>query len=168
MAFSVSEQRKKTMLARIGEASELVDDQRFLPFYRGVQIMLEKMGRPDEWGKMVKAAKTKDNPSRYFATLCKMIRNGTYKFVEAIKEIAGETALFISDKIVRFGFGKYQKYWVRKVSEFINLNSTAGFIELLELAERKGMSQKYFAKAILNGKPPRQYYRENMIGGATS
>lgn len=166
MSFTVSKQRTQTMLERIGEAAELVDDQRFLPFYRGVQIRLEKMGKADEWAKMIAVAKAKENPSRYFATLCKMVREGTYKFVEAVKEIAGDVALFISDKIVKFGFGKYQKYWVRKVNEFINLNSTAGFIELLELADRKGLSQKYFAKAILNGKPPRQYYTENVIGGA--
>lgn len=166
MSFAISKQRNDTMLQRLGEAAELVDDQRFLPFYRSIQIKLEKMGKLEEWGKMIAVAKSKDHPSRYFAKLCKMVKDGTYKFAEAVKEIAGDVALFISDKIVRFGFGKYQQYWVRKVNEFINLNNTAGFIELLELAERKGMTQKYFAKAILNGKPPRQYYTENVIGGA--
>lgn len=164
MSFTVTDQRKKTMLARIGQAAELVDDQRFLPFYRGVQIKLEKLGRADEWGRMVEAAKEKSNPSRYFAKLCKMVRDGTYKFVKKAKEVANTTALYISDKIVKFGFGKYQKYWVRKCNEFINQNSMAGFIELMEYAERKGISQKYFAKAVLNGKPPRQYYEQNVLG----
>ena len=166
MSFTVNEQRKKTMLERIGVAAELIDDQRFLPFYRGVQIRLEKMGRADEWGRMIEAAKAKINPSKYFATLCKMVRNGTYKFVEKLKEVANETALYISDKIVKFGFGKYQKYWVRKASEFINVNSMAGFVELLEYADRKGVSQQYFAKAILNCKRPALYYKENVMGVA--
>ena len=166
MSFKLNDQRKQTMLKRIGNAAELVDDQRFLPFYRSIQIKLEKIGKAEEWNRMVKVAKQKTNPSRYFAKLCKMVREGTYKFAEKVKEIASETALFISDKIVKFGFGKYQKYWVRKANEFINVNSMSGFVELLEYADRKGISQKYFAKALLNCKPPKQYYQENIVGGA--
>lgn len=163
MSFMVDTKRQQTMLARIGEAAELIDDKRFLPFYRGVQIKLEKLGKADEWTRMVETAKTKANPSKYFATLCRMVRAGTYKFTEKVKEISSNTALFISDKIVKFGFGKYQKYWVRKSNEFINLNGMAGFIELLEYADRKKVSQKYFAKAILNGKAPRQHYKFNVM-----
>lgn len=166
MSFQVTKKRLETMLERIGEAAELVDDQRFLPFYRGVQIRLEKMGKADEWGRMIAAAKTKENPSRYFAKLCKMVRDGTYKFVEAAKEIAGHVRLAISDKLVKYNFGKYQKYWVRKANEFINLNGMAGFIELLEYADRKNVTQQYLAKALLNGKAPRAYYQQNIIGGA--
>lgn len=167
MSFVVNQKRQQTMLERIGsEAASLIDDARYLPFYRGVQIKLEKLGKADEWGRMVEAAKDKTNPSHYFAKLCKMVRDGTYKFTEKVKKVASATGLWIADKIVRFGFGKYQKYWVRKCNEFINQNSQAGFIELLEYAERKGVSQQYFAKAILNGKPPRAYYTENVIGGA--
>lgn len=166
MSYKVTDQRKQTMLDRIGEASELIDDQRFLPFYRGVQIRLEKLGKADEWGKMIASAKEKTNPSRYFAKLCKMVRDGTYRFIEKVKEMAGDAALFISDKLVKFGFGKYQQYWVRKASEFINVNSMAGFVELLEYADRKKVSQKYMAKALLNCKAPRQYYQQNVIGGA--
>lgn len=160
MSYSLNDKRKQTMLERIGDAAQLVDDQRFLPFYRGVQIRLEKMGKADEWGKMIAAALEKDAPSRYFAKLCKMVRDGTYNFAEKVKEIAGEAALFLSDKLVKFGFGKYQKYWVRKAQEFINVNSMAGFVELLEYAERKGINQKYMAAALKNCKPPRQYYQQ--------
>ena len=152
------------MLKRIGDAATLVDDHRFLPFYRGVQIRLEKMGKLEEWQLMIETAKTKDNPSRYFAMICKMVRDGTYKFAKKIKEIASSTSLYISDKIAKFGFGKYQKYWTHKSNEFINKNGMAGFTELLEYAERKGISQKYLAKMLLNGKPPRQYYEENVLG----
>ena len=166
MSYSINEQRRQTMLARIGEAAELIDDQRFLPFYRGVQIRLEKLGKAEEWAKMIATAKEKANPSHYFAKLCKMVRDGTYKFVEKVKEIAGATALFLNDKLVKFGFGKYQKYWVRKAQEFINVNGQAGFIELLEYAERKGVSQKYMATALKNCKAPRQYYQQNVLGGA--
>ena len=166
MSFSITEQRQQTMLKRVGDAASLIDNKAFLPFYRGVQIKLEKMGRAEEWAHMIATAKTKDNASRYFAKLCKMVRDGTYKFVEKVKEVAKETALYIGDKIVKFGFGKYQKYWVRKANEFINVNGMAGFVELLELADRKKMSQKYFAKALLNGKAPSAYYKENVIGVA--
>lgn len=164
MAYSINDQRKQTMLERIGEAAELVDDMRYLPFYRGVQKRLENMGKADEWGRMIATAKEKTNPSRYFAKLCKMVRDGTYRFVEKVKEVANATGLYIADKIVKFGFGKYQKYWVRKSNEFISKNGMAGFVELLEYAERKGVSQQYFAKAILNGKPPREHYQQNILG----
>ena len=160
MSYNHTEQRKQTMIKRIGDAVELIDDQRFLPFYRGVQIRLEKMGKADEWGKMIAAALKADAPSKYFAKLCKMVRDGTYKFVEKVKEITGEAALFLSDKLVKFGFGKYQKYWVRKAHEFERMNGRAGLIELLEYAERKGINQKYLATALKNCKPPRAYYQQ--------
>lgn len=166
MSYSLNDQRKQTMLARIGEAAELIDNKQFLPFYRSIQIKLEKMGKADEWGKMIATAKAKEHPSRYFAKLCKMVKEGTYKFVEAIKEVAGEMKLYVHDKLVKFGFGKYHRYWVRKAQEFINVNGQAGFVELLEYAERKGISQQYMAAALKNGKSPRRYYTENVIGAA--
>lgn len=166
MSYSLSDQRKQTMLLRIGDAAALIDNKQFLPFYRSIQIKLEKMGRADEWGKMIATALTKEHPSRYFAKLCKMVKEGTYKFVEAVKEVAGELKLYLNDKLIKFGFGKYHKYWVRKAQEFINLNGQAGFVDLLEFAERRGISQKYMAAALKNGKSPTKYYRENVIGGA--
>lgn len=152
------------MLERVGDAASLIDNKAFLPFYRSVQIKLEKAGRAEEWGRMIELANSKTHKSKYFAKLCKMVRDGTYRFVEKAEEVARDIALYISDKIVRFKFGKYQPYWVRKADQFIKNNSMAGFVELLELAERKGMSQKYFAKALLNGKRPSTYYKENVAG----
>lgn len=169
MSYIVNEQRKQTMLKRIGEAVELIDDQRFLPFYRGIQIRLEKMGKPEEWDKMIAIAKQKANPARYFATLCKMIKAGTYIFTkaaEAVKEFAIGMRLYIHDKLVGFGFGKYQKYWAYKAQEFINANGQAGFEALLEYSKRKGISQKYMATALKNCKSPGKYYTENILGGA--
>lgn len=154
------------MLARIGGAAELIDDQRFLPFYRSVQIKLEKMGKVDEWGKMIATAKEKTNPSRYFAKMCKMIKDGTYQFMDRVKEVTGATALWLNDKLIKYDFGKYHKYWVRKAQEFINSNSQAAFVELLEYAERKQVSQRYMATALKNCKPPSQYYKENLLGSA--
>lgn len=164
MSYKVTNTRNQTMLARIGDAAELIDDMRFLPFYRSIQIKLEKLGKPEEWGRMIATAKTKASPSRYFAKLCKMVRDGTYRFIEKVKEIASDTALFLHDKLVKYGFGKYQKYWVRKANEFINTNSMAGFIELLEYADRKNVSQKYMATALKNCKPPRDYYQKVVMG----
>lgn len=169
MSYTVNDQRRATMLERLGEAADLIDDQRFLPFYRSIQIKLEKLGKAEEWGKMIATAKEKANPARYFATLCRMVKNDKYIFAkatEAVKEVTGATALYIHDKLVKFGFGKYQKYWARKASEFINKNGQAGFENLLEFAERKGISQKYMAKALQNCKPPSQYYKENVLGAA--
>lgn len=166
MSYTVNDQRKQTMLTRIGEAADLIDDMRYLPFYRSIQIKLEKMGKPEEWAHMIATAKEKADPKRYFATLCKMVKLGKYKFVEKVKEVSGAAALYLQDRLVRFNFGKYQKYWVRKAQEFINMNSQADFEALLEFAARKGISQKYMAKALLNCKSPGKYYTENVLGGA--
>lgn len=168
MSYTVSDQRTQTMLDRIGEAAQLIDNQSFLPFYRSVQIKLEKAGKADEWGKMIALALTKEQPSRYFAKLCKMVRDETYKFVEAVKEVAGDAALWLNDKLVKFKFGKYHKFWVRKAQEFVNVNGQAGMVELLEYAERKGTNQKYMATALKNCKAPGKYYKENVIGGASN
>lgn len=166
MSYMLNDRRKQTMLLRVGDAAALIDDQRFLPFYRSIQIKLEKMGKADEWGRMIATAKEKNSPSHYFAKLCRMVKDGTYQFVEKVKEIAGETALYLHDKLVRFGFGKYQKYWVRKAQEFINVNGMAGFVDLMEYADRKNISQKYMAAALKNCTPPRQYYQKNIVGTA--
>lgn len=166
MSYSLNDQRKQTMLNRVGEAAQLIDDHRFLPFYRSIQIKLERMGKADEWGKMIEAALKAEQPSRYFAKLCKMVKEGTYRFVEKAKEVAGEMKLYVHDKLIKYSFGKFQKYWVRKAQEFINVNGQAGFIELLEYAERKHINQKQMATALKNCKTPRQYYQENVLGGA--
>lgn len=166
MSYTVNAQRKQTMLDRLGEAAQLIDDQRFLPFYRSIQIKLEKSGHSDEWGKMIATAKEKTNPARYFAALCKAVKAGTYKFVAKVKEITGASALWLQDKLVKFNFGKYQKYYVRKAQEFINVNGQAGLVDLLELADSKNLSQKYVAKSLINCKSPRKYYAENVLGGA--
>lgn len=168
MSHKIDDQRKQTMLQRLGDAAELIDNQAFLPFYRSIQIKLEKMGKAAEWVKMIEYAKSKDHPSRYFAKLCKMVKENTYHFVEKVKEAAGEVSLYISDKLVKFGFGKYQNYWVRKAQEFIDKNCEADFVELLEFAERKGISQKYMAAALKNGKSPTRYYRENVLGAGNA
>lgn len=164
-SMSLNDRRKQTMLLRIGEAAELIDDLRFLPFYRSIQIKLEQMGKPEEWIKMIAAAKSKDSPKRYFAKLCKMVKSGTYNFTEKVKEISGAAALMIHDKLVKFGFGKYQSYWSRKASEFIDRNGMAGFVDLLEYADRKQVSQKYMAAALKNGRSPRQHYQEVILKG---
>lgn len=166
MSYSLNDRRKQTMLQRLGDAASLIDDQRFLPFYRSVQIKLEKDGKAAEWAKMIAAALKAEQPSRYFSKLCKMVRDGTYKFTEKVKEVAGNMALYIDDKLVKFGFGKYQAYWRRKAMEFINVNGQAGFVELLEYADRKGISQKYMAAALKNCKSPSKYYKENVVGVA--
>lgn len=53
---------------------------------------------------------------------------------------------------------------MRKSDEFIKANGMAAFIELLEYVERKGKSQRYFAKALINGKAPREHYKLNIAG----
>lgn len=164
MSYSVNDQRKQTMLTRIGDAQELIDDMRFLPFYRSIQIKLEKLGKGEEWANMIAIAKAKANPSRYFAKLCKMVRDGTYRFVTKVKEIAKDTSLYLHDKLVKFGFGKYQNYWVRRANEFINKNGMSGFVDLLEYAERKKVNQKYMATALKNCKAPRDFYQFNIMG----
>jgi len=166
MSYKVSDQRKQTMLNRIGEAAQLIDNQAYLPFYRSIQIMLEKAGKGDEWGKMIEQSLTKEHPSRYFAKLCSMVKQGTYKFVTKVAEVTGEASLWLNDKLIKFGFGKYHKYWMFKAKEFINVNGQAGFIELLEFADRKGINQKYMARALKNCKPPAKYYKENVLGAA--
>ena len=167
MSYKVNDQRKQTMLQRLGDAAALIDDQRFLPFYRSIQIKLEREDKAAEWLHMIETALTKENPSRYFAKMCKMVKDGTYKFVEKVKEVQADLRLYVHDKLIKYNFGKFQKYWVRKAQEFINVNGQAGFVDLLEYAERKGINQKQMATALKNCKSPRKYYQENVLGTAS-
>jgi len=166
MSYSLSDQRKQTMIERLGDAVQLIDNQAFLPFYRSIQIKLERMDKAAEWANMIETALSKEQPSRYFAKMCKMIKDGTYKFVEKVKEVQADLRLYVHDKLVKYNFGKYQKYWVAKAQQFINKNGQAGFVDLLEYAERKGINQKQMATALKNCKSPRQYYQENVLGAA--
>ena len=166
MSYKINDQRKQTMLQRLGNAAQLIDDQRFLPFYRSIQIKLEREDKAAEWLHMIETALTKENPSRYFAKMCKMVKDGTYKFVEKVKEVQADLRLYVHDKLIKYNFGKFQKYWVRKAQQFINVNGQAGFVDLLEYADRKGISQKQMATALKNCKSPRQYYQENVLGAA--
>ena len=166
MSYKINDQRKQTMLQRLGNAAQLIDDQRFLPFYRSIQIKLEREDKAAEWLHMIETALTKENPSRYFAKMCKMVKDGTYKFVEKVKEVQADLRLYVHDKLIKYNFGKFQKYWVRKAQQFINVNGQAGFVDLLEYADRKGISQKQMATALKNCKSPRQYYQENVLGTA--
>lgn len=164
MSYSVNDQRKQTMIKRLGAAVELIDDQRFLPFYRSIQIKLERDGKAEYWDKIIALAKTKDNAARYFAKVCKMIRDGTYRFVEAVKEVAAEANLWLNDKLVRFGFGKFHKYWVHRAQQYIDKNSQAAFVELLEYVERRNLPDKYIARALKNNQAPQAYYKNNFVG----
>lgn len=169
MGIVVDNRRRQTMLDRIGkDAAELIDDMRYLPFYRSIQIRLEKMGKPEEWKRIIETAKTKDNPSRYFARLCKMVKSGTYQFAKEVAQeltqAAKQTAMYVSDKIKKFGFGDYHEYWVRKTTDFATKNGMAGLTALLEYADRKHINQRYFARAVQNGIPPEAYYQKNILG----
>lgn len=62
--FIVDEKRIATMRARLGDASDLVDDDRFLPMFRNRQKQ-----HPEEFEESIKIAKTKKLPSRYFASV---------------------------------------------------------------------------------------------------
>jgi len=168
MSYKIGDKRKQTMISKLGEAAKLVDNQAYLPFFRSVQIQLEKDGHGDEWGKMIAAATAEgiEDPKRYFAKLCKMVKDGTYKFVTKVKEVANEFSLYVHDKLIKYRFGKFHKYWVHKAQQFINVNGEAGFAELLEYADRKGINQKQMAAILKNCKTPRNYYTENILGVA--
>ena len=60
--YIVNAKRIATMRLRLGEASDLIDDDRFLPMYRKRQ-----KDHPEEFAYSVKLAKRKKNPNRYFA-----------------------------------------------------------------------------------------------------
>lgn len=62
--FIVDSKRINTMKLRLGKASELVDDDNYLPMFRSRQKQY-----PEEFREAVKIAKTKKSPSCYFATI---------------------------------------------------------------------------------------------------
>lgn len=56
--------RIKTMRQRLGEASELIESDQYLPLYRNRQI-----NHPELFAFSIKLARRKNKPSRYFAAL---------------------------------------------------------------------------------------------------
>lgn len=143
--------RIETMLKRLGvDAVALIDDKRYLPFYRSIQIKLEKKGVPEEWQKMIDLAKTKDEPSKYFARCCKKIKDGVYQFGQKARAVRQHTFNYVSNKLKQFGFGAYHKYWAYKAVEFVERNNEGDFVDLIDYCKRKHRSEKYLAKSLAN------------------
>ena len=60
----LDQNRKNKIRERLGEASELIKSDNFLPKFRNRQ-----KNYPDEWDKSVEIAKKKDNPEHYLAVV---------------------------------------------------------------------------------------------------
>ena len=86
----MSEKRIVTLRNRLGNASELIVKDDFLPMFRNRQIHFKK-----EFEESIKLAKKKRNPEHYFASIwsCKslektleMIRKMIYRAIEKARE----------------------------------------------------------------------------------
>lgn len=86
----MSEKRIETLRNRLGKASDLVENDDYLPMFRNRQIHFKK-----EFEESVKLAKKKRNPKHYFASIwsCKslkktleMIRKMIYRAIEKARE----------------------------------------------------------------------------------
>ena len=86
----MSEKRIVTLRNHLGKASDLIENDDFLPMFRNRQIHFKK-----EFEESVKLAKKKRNPEHYFASIwsCKslkktleMIRRMIYRAIEKARE----------------------------------------------------------------------------------
>ena len=86
----MSEKRIVTLRNRLGKASDLIENDDYLPMFRNRQIHFKK-----EFEESVKLAKKKRNPEHYFASIwsCKslkktleMIRRMIYRAIEKARE----------------------------------------------------------------------------------
>lgn len=76
----LDQNRKNKIRERLGEASELIKSDNFLPKFRNRQ-----KNYPDEWDKSVEIAKKKDNPEHYLAVV--WARNNIKKSLEWLKKL---------------------------------------------------------------------------------
>ena len=76
----LDQNRKNKIRERLGEASELIKSDNFLPKFRNRQ-----KNYPDEWVKSVEIAKKKDNPEHYLAVV--WARNNIKKSLEWLKKL---------------------------------------------------------------------------------
>lgn len=76
----LDQNRKNKIRERLGEASELIKSDNFLPKFRNRQ-----KNYPDEWDKSVEIAKKKDNPEHYLAVV--WARNNIKKSIEWLKKL---------------------------------------------------------------------------------
>lgn len=86
----MSEKRIVTLRNRLGKASDLIENDDYLPMFRNRQIHFKK-----EFEESIKLAKKKNNPEHYFASIwsCKslkktleMIRKMIYRAIEKARE----------------------------------------------------------------------------------
>lgn len=86
----MSEKRIVTLRNRLGKASDLIENDDYLPMFRNRQIHFKK-----EFEESVKLAKKKNNPEHYFASIwsskalkktLEMIRKMIYRAIEKARE----------------------------------------------------------------------------------
>lgn len=86
----MSEKRIVTLRNRLGKASDLIENDEYLPMFRNRQIHFKK-----EFEESIKLAKKKNNPEHYFASIwsCKslkktleMIHRMIYRAIEKARE----------------------------------------------------------------------------------
>lgn len=89
--FILDQKRILTMRSRLKEASDIIDDDRFLPMFRNRQKNYQ-----EEFDQSVKLAKTKDNPQRYLARIWS--KNNISKTLRWMRQMINRTKARLLEK----------------------------------------------------------------------
>lgn len=89
--FILDQKRISTMRSRLKEASDIIDDDRFLPMFRNRQKNYQ-----EEFNQSVKLAKTKDNPQRYLARIWS--KNNISKTLRWMRQMINRTKARLLEK----------------------------------------------------------------------
>lgn len=123
--FIVDSQRIATMRELLGEASDLIKDDAYLPMFRNRQ-----KNNPEEFQKSIEIAKTKKDPVRYFSVIW-----SPKKFKQTLIWIKG----IINRLVSKLAELRQQQKMRKEIEQFKREYNTEGRAHLLKMHQKYKM-----------------------------
>lgn len=122
MTTKMLEKSRATLIERLGEAVDLIDDFNYLGMYRNRQIYYQK-----EFEFTVKLARTKQNPKRFFAAIWS--KNNLRKTVDWVRQMINRLASEAANK-------RYQEQTKRQLEHEAQIVNQTG-LKAYQLLKRQ-------------------------------
>ena len=141
----ITENRIRTMRQRLGKASELVNNDNYLPRARRVQMDCTS----DEFEGICRLAENADNPQHYFMKLIsKSALERTLDYVRRILKRPVQAMVYLKRQIQGAS-----KQWLEFVADKLVAGHycMADLVQMVEIAQRRRQPDRYLIGILKNG-----------------
>lgn len=146
--FLLNQKRIDTMRNRLGDASELVNNDQFLPRARRVQMDITA----EEFDAICQLARQASNPQHYFMKIiAKDAINRTLSYIRRVLKRSVEAISYISQKLKN-----KSRSWIEFVADKIadGHYSMANVVEMVRISQDKQHPDRYLVGILKNGYTP--------------